>query len=167
MKKCSVLCVLCSVQLEREVLYVERSHRQGLLTVHGGGRRQENRSSPAALRASAHVLRRRRPHDVPRLRRPRRRDCERQHLHSLYLICCDFKKLFSRRNCYCSAFWCSHFWEFDKRCLSLCCPVWDKDELSSETDTCEVTGVVFSPETPEKLETLENSLIVLSFWTCT
>ncbi len=136
-----MLCAVCFVQraAELEVLYVERSHRQGLLTVHGGGRRQENRSSPAALRASAHVLWRRRPHDVPRLRRPRRRDCETTPALALLsfrftLICCDFMKLFSRRNCYCSAFWCSHFWEFDKKCLSLC---WD---LFWNRDTCEVWG---------------------------
>lgn len=77
MSVCSrVVCVCRSLQLERESVFVERSHRQRLLVVYGRVRRQEERSPPAAVRAPPHVFGRRRPYDVPGLRRPGSRDRE-------------------------------------------------------------------------------------------
>ncbi|KAG7245925.1 hypothetical protein CRUP_027185, partial [Coryphaenoides rupestris] len=60
--------------MERPGVHPGRAHRRGLHALHRGHGREEEHPAAAALRAPAHVLRRRRAHDLPRLRRPRVRD---------------------------------------------------------------------------------------------
>lgn len=80
---CNILSVLsfrpgslASLQLEREGVHPRSTHRRRVHAVHGGNGRQEKCPAQAALRTPPHVVRRRRAHDVPGLRRPRGRDCK-------------------------------------------------------------------------------------------